>query len=138
MAVPRRLLGLAAVSVVAVAGWGCGGGGGIGGSSPSSNVQHPLVRQFSPTMSPIDFSTGLANPTFTDGMLTVSTEPAYPGKICIFFNVRTRLDPRTAFQAGDPTNQLDPNAVQVLRYIPGTGNVPLAAAPNGIQVLDDR
>ena len=44
---------------------GCGGGG----SPASNNVAHPLVRQFSPTMSPIDFSTGQANPTFTDGNL---------------------------------------------------------------------
>ena len=115
---------------------GCGGGGGLGGSPASNNIQHPLVRQFSPTMSPIDFNTGLANPTYTDGDLTVSTEPAYPGKICVFFQTGTQIDKNTVFLGGNPALGLDLSAFQVLRYIPGTGNVPLPYSQ--VDVLDDR
>jgi hypothetical protein len=124
------LLGALATASLAT---GCGGG-----SSPDDNVQHPLVRQFSPTMSPIDLNSGQANPTFTDGNLTVSTDPAYPGKIVIFFNAGTQIDPASVFLPGDPARPLDPSSVQILRYIPGTGDVALPAAPNGIQVLADR
>ena len=100
---------------------GCGGGG----SPASSNVAHPLVRQFSPSMSPIDFNTGQANPTFTDGNLAVSTDPAYPGEIVVFFQTGTAIDPATVFVGGNPTLGIDYSAFQVLQYIPGTGNVPL-------------
>lgn len=111
-------------------------GGGAPGSPPENNIPHPLVRQFSPTMSPIDFDSGQANPTYTDGFLTQNTDPAYPGKIVVFFN-STQLDPATAFQGGDPGGSLDPNAV-LIQQATSLGNVPLAAAPGGIQVLDDR
>ncbi len=127
-----------AVALAALSAFATACGGGVGGSSPGENVPHPLVRQFSPTMSPIDLNSGIANPTFTDGNLLISTDPAYPGKIVIFFNSGTQIDPRTVFLAGDPSSPLDPSSIQILRFIPGTGNVPLAAAPNGIQVLDDR
>jgi hypothetical protein len=100
---------------------GCGGGG----SAASSNVPHPLVRQFSPSMSPIDFNTGQANPTFTDGNLNVSTDPAYPGEIVVFFQTDTAIDPASVFVGGNPTLGIDYSAFQVLQYIPGTGNVPL-------------
>ena len=53
-------------------------------------------------MSPIDLNSGIANPTFTDGNLLISTDPAYPGKIVIFFNSGTKIDSRTVFLAGDP------------------------------------
>src|SRR5947207_9340825 len=57
----RAFAALSALALVQVVAAGCG----VGGSSAKNNVQHPLVRQFSPTMSPIDFNTGQANPTFT-------------------------------------------------------------------------
>jgi hypothetical protein len=129
----RTALSLAVVSALAT---GCGGG--VGGSAASKNVPHPLVRQFSPTMSPIDFATGQANPTFTDGNLLVNTDPAYPGKICIFFQTATAIDPNSVFIGGNPTLGIDLSALQILRYIPGTGNVPLAAAANGVEVQNDR
>jgi hypothetical protein len=123
----------AAAAVVLGAVVGCGGGGG---SPAGNNVQHPLVRQFSPTMSPIDFNTGLANPTFTDGMLTVSTDPAYPGKIVVFFQSETKIDPKSVFIGGNPALGIDLSAFQVLQDIPGTGLVPLQAAQ--VDVFDDR
>ena len=103
---------------------GCGGGG-PGGSPASANVPHPLVRAFSPAMSPIDFNTGQANPTYTDGFLTVSTDPAYPGQIVVFFQAGTAIDKNSVFIGGNPALGLDLTAFQVLHYIPGTGNVPL-------------
>lgn len=115
---------------------GCGGGGNISGSPASANVPHPLVRQFSPTMSPINIDTGQANPTYTDGNLLSSTDPLYPGKICVFFQSKTKIDPKSVFIGGNPALGIDLSALQILQYIPGTGNVPLAAA--NVQVLDDR
>jgi hypothetical protein len=100
----------------------CGGGG----SPTSAAVPHPLVRQFSPSLSPIDFSTGQANPTFTDGFLTVSTDPAYPGEIVVFFQQDTQIDASTVFIGGNPALGIDYSAFQVLQFIPGTGNVPLS------------
>ena len=113
---------------------GCGGGG----SPPGNNVPHPLVRQFSPTMSPINIDTGQATPTYTDGMLTVSTDPLYPNKIVIFFQVATKIDPKSVFIGGTPALGIDLSALQILQYVPGTGNVPLPAATNGVDVQDDR
>ena len=129
----RAFAALSALALVQVVAAGCGG---IGGSSAKNNVQHPLVRQFSPTMSPIDFNTGQANPTFTDGMLTVSTDPAYPGKIVVFFQSGTDIDPGSVFVGGNPALGLDLSAFQVLQFIPGTGNVPLAYSQ--VDVLSDR
>lgn len=123
-----------ALSVVGSVVTACGGG--APGSPPENNVPHPLVRQFSPTMSPIDFDSGQANPTYTDGLLTQNTDPAYPGKIVVFFNATT-LDAASAFQGGDPGQQLDPNAVLIQRAT-SLGNVVLDAAPGGVQVLADR
>jgi len=62
-----------ALSLAAVTGLVAGCGGGAPGSPSGNNVPHPLVRQFSPTMSPINIDTGQATPTYTDGMLTVSS-----------------------------------------------------------------
>ena len=43
-------------------------------------------------MSPLDLSTRQANPTYTDPYLQVNTDPAYPGRICIFFQSETIID----------------------------------------------
>jgi hypothetical protein len=107
-----------------------GGAAACGGGAPSSHVQQPVVRAFSPFLSPIDFNNLQQNPTFTDGMLTVSTDPAYPGKIVIYFQDDTTLDPASIFLGGIPALGLDPSSVQVLRFIPGTGNVPLPLHPD--------
>jgi hypothetical protein len=82
--------------------------------------------------------TGQTNPTYTDGQLRVNTHAAYPGRICIFFVAGTRIDPKSVFVAGDPRLGLDLAAVQILRFIPGTGNVPIRPAAGGVEVLDDR
>src|SRR5690349_1914189 len=52
---------------------------GCGGGAPSSHVERPVVRAFSPFVSPINFgsSTLTQNPTFTNGKLTISTDPTY-------------------------------------------------------------
>jgi hypothetical protein len=128
---PAPFLALAAlVPLIA----GCGGGGSPAGNS----VPHPLVRQFSPTMSPIDMNTLQANPTYTDGRLLVSTDPAYPGKIVVFFQEDTEIDPSSVFIGGNPALGIDLSALQILQFVPGVGNVPLEAAPNGVEVLGDR
>ncbi len=127
-----------ALSLAAVTSLVAGCGGGAPGSASGNNVPHPLVRQFSPTMSPINIDTGQATPTYTDGMLTVSTDPLYPNKIVIFFQVATKLDPKSVFIGGTPALGIDLSALQILQYIPGTGNVPLPAATNGVDVQDDR
>jgi hypothetical protein len=128
-------LSVAAISAMTTA---CGGGGAPGSPS-SANTPHPMVRQFSPTMSPIDLNTGQANPTYTDPFLNVGTDPAYPGKIVVFFQADTRIDPASVFIGGNPALGIDLSALQILQYLgPSTGNVPLQPAPNGVQVLDDR
>ncbi len=109
----------------------CGGGG-----PTNHHVQSPLVRGFSPFMSPIDFNTNQQSPTFTDGNLTVSTDSRYPGKIVIFFQSETTLDPKSIFVGGDPGLGLDLSALQVLQYIPGSGNVELPLSQ--VEVQSDR
>ncbi len=177
----RSSLAFGVLSAVAALSLTTGCGGGAPGSGSWENIPHPLVRQFSPTMSPIDFNTLQANPTFTDGMLTVSTDPRYPGEIVIFFqegepfqdingnsafdpngldpdgigplptspsepytdangnghyDYGTRIDPDSLFVGGNPSLGIDLNSVQILQFIPGTGNVPLVPAPNGVIIGD--
>ena len=106
---------------------------GAGGSDSSKNVQAPVVRNFSPFMSPIDFNTLQQNPTFTDSGLTVSTDLRYPGKICVFFNEGTSIQASSIFLGGNPSLGADPSALQVTREIPGTGNVQV---PVNVELVD--
>ncbi len=99
------------------------GGCGIGGSPTANHVQEPVVRNFSPFMSPIDFNTLQQNPTFSNGTLTVSTSAAYPGKIVVFFQSETNIAPASIFIGGDKTLGVDPSALQITREVPGVGNV---------------
>lgn len=115
---------------------GCGGSGALGGSPAGNHVSAPLVRGFSPVASPIDLDTQQQTPTFTDGMLTVSTDPSYPGKIVVFLQTDTQLDPATVFAGGRPEMGLNASALQITRYVPGTGNVNLALAD--VRVEADR
>ncbi len=126
----RWLTGLLVVALMTTLG-ACGGGGDGGGA-----IQAPLVRAFSPFMSPIDFNTLQQNPTYTDGFLTVSTDSNYPGKIVVFFQDRTQIDPASVFVGGDPNLGLDLSALQILQYIPGSGNVELPLS--AVQVEPDR
>ncbi len=121
------VVGLLAMAMLVVA---CGGG------SDGPKVTAPLVRGFSPVVSPMDFNTLQQNPTFTDGLLTTSTDPNYPGKIVIFFQADTVLDPRSVFVGGDPSLGVDLSSLAVLQYVPGTGNVRLPLA--SVQVEADR
>ena len=125
----RMLLGTA-LAVFATFLAGCGGGSGSSG-----HVQEPVVRNFSPLMSPIDFARLLQNPTFTNSALTVSTDPNYPGKLVIFFQDETRLDPTSVFTGGNPALGSDPAAIQVTREVPGSGN---ELIPIDITVEADR
>ncbi len=109
--VPALVLALGVVA-------GCGGG-----SDSSKHVQEPVVRNFSPFMSPIDFNTLQQNPTFTDAALTVSTDPNHPGKIVIYFQPDTDINPGTIFTGGNPFLGPDPLALTIQREVPGTGNV---------------
>src|SRR5262245_13788055 len=120
--IAKPALCVATISAFGVAAAGCGGG------DPGEHVDRPLVRQFSPVISPIDFNTLQQNPTFTDDKLTVSTDPQYPGEIVIFFQDDTEIDAASVFLGGDPTLGTDPNAVVVLHYVPGSGNVELPLA----------
>ena len=81
------------------------------------------MRSFSPYLSPIDFNTLQQSPTFTDGLLTISCDPNYPGKIVVVFQSETALDPASVFTGGRPELGLDLSALQILHFVPGTGNV---------------
>ncbi len=98
---------------------------GCGGGAPGDHVQEPVVRAFSPFMSPFDFNTLNQNPTFTDAGLTVSTDPFYLGKIVIVFQSDTEIDPASLFIGGQPFLGPDPGSLQITREIPGVGNVPI-------------
>ena len=126
-----RIAGACLVVFAALLITACGGG-----SSSSKHIQPPLVRAFSPFMSPIDFNTLQQTPTFTDGALTVSTDPSYPGKIVIYFQSDTVLNPASVFTGGRPELGVDLSALSILRFIPGSGNVPLALAD--VTVEPDR
>jgi len=99
------------------------GCGAANGSDPNKHIQEPVVRQFSPFMSPMDFNTLQQNPTFSDSKLQVSTDPRFLGKICIFFQTGTDLDPATVFLGGNPFLGPDPSSLAVQREVPGVGNV---------------
>ena len=108
---------------------GCGGGG----SSSSKHIQEPVVRNFSPFMSPMDFNTLQQNPTFTDTKLAVSTDPRYLGQIAVYFQEGTNLDASSIFLGGNPFLGPDPSALQVTREVPGVGNV---SVPVEVTVVD--
>ena len=99
-------------------------GGGAPGSPSDKHIQEPVVRNFSPFMSPIDFSQGAGQqfPTYTDAALTVSTDPNYPGKIVIYFNGDTEIDPSSIYIAGNPFLGVDPSVLLLTHEIPGVGN----------------
>lgn len=110
---------------------GCGGGGSSGGRVPD-----PVVKNFSPFMSPIDFGSLLQNPTFTNSSLTATTDPNYPGKIVIFFQPETSLDARSVFIGGNPAlGEVDPAAIQITQEVPGFGNYLI---PIDVEVQPDR
>ncbi len=113
----------ASVALALIAAVGVLAGCGLGGSDSSNHVQEPVVRNFSPFMSPFDFNTLQQNPTFTNGSLTVSTSAAYPGKMVIFFQSETNIAPASVFIGGNKTLGVDPSALQITREIPGVGNV---------------
>lgn len=129
---PLRSLAGLLLAGFALAMVACGGGGINDGRS----IDAPLVRGFSPFMSPIDFNTLQQSPTYTDGLLTVSTDANYPGKIVIFFQADTILDASSVFTGGDPNLGVDLSALQILRYIPGSGNVELPLSE--VRVEADR
>lgn len=108
----------------------CGGGAG------GTKVDDPIVRAFSPFLSPIDFDTLQQNPTYTDGDLTVSTDPNYPGKIAIFFEPGTEIASSSIFVGGDPGLGVDLAALAITRFIPGTGPIELALSE--VEVHADR
>lgn len=121
-----------ALALVAIAGLmaGCGVGGG-----KNTHVDRPVVRSFSPFLSPLDLNSLLQNPTFTNGALTVSTDPAYPGKVVIFFQEDTEIDPASVFLGGSSALGVDPSSLQFTQEIPGTGNV---LVPVHVTVEADR
>jgi len=127
-----RIAGACLVVFAALLATACGGGG----ADSDDHIQPPLVRAFSPFMSPFDYNTLQQAPTFTDGNLTVSTDPSYPGKIVIYFQADTAVDPASVFTGGQPSLGVDLSALSILRFVPGSGNVPLALAE--VTVEPDR
>ncbi len=135
LSVPARRL-TAALLVVALATLVA-----CGGASPSSKVQAPLVRDFSPFVSKFDFNSFEQTPTFTNGWLQPpDTHPSYPGEIVVFFQDRTILDPNSVFTGGRPELGLDLSAIQILQFKAGVGNIPLELLPgvDGVIVEPDR
>lgn len=131
---PRRLVGPGrGLLLLALILWAAGCGGGSASTTP---IAAPFVTAFSPYASPIDFDTMVQNPTYTDGHLTVSTNASYPGKIVIFFVPDTELDPASVFVGGRAELGVDLSALQITRFIPGTGNVAIGLAE--VQVERDR
>ena len=122
----------AALALLATLGMlaGCGG---AGGTDSSKHIQEPVVRNFSPFMSPIDFNTLQQNPTFTDAALQVSTDMRFPGKLVVFFQEGTNLDASSIFLGGNPFLGPDPSVLQVTREVPGVGNV---IVPVLVEVID--
>ncbi len=118
--VPAALVVIAATSLLVT---GCGG---IGGSPASDHVDRPVVRSFSPFLSPIDFANLQQNPTFTNNALTVSTDPRFPGEIVINFQEDTAILFSSLFLGGSPALGVDPSALQVTQEIPGVGNIQIA------------
>jgi hypothetical protein len=111
-------------------------GCGVGGSDKADKVDRPVVRNFSPQLSPIDFGQNLQqNPTFTNNSLNVSTDPRYPGKIVVFFQESTSIAASSVFLGGSPFLGLDPSALQFTQEIPGFGNVQV---PVHVTVESDR
>ncbi len=98
-------------------------GGGVGGSSADRHVDRPVVRSFSPFLSPIDFGNLQQNPTFSNNALTSSTDPRFPGEIVITFQESTVIDFGTVFLGGSPALGVDPSALQITQEIPGVGNI---------------
>ena len=79
----------------------------------------PTVARFSP-----------AGP-FTDGMLTKTADPEYPGTIVVFF-----APPKPGEIFDHLESAVAQAIVQVLRFLPGTGNVPVAVSR--MDVRNDR
>lgn len=126
---------------------GCGGGGS------SEHIERPVVRWFSPNLSPINFATSALNqnPTESDGfLLTNSADPSLAqlewrdnvtgldvppnspgstsygpfGRLVIYFHESTILDPQSVL-SNDPADPLDHAALLVTKYTPGVGNTVL-------------
>ncbi len=104
---------------------------------PPPVLRAPAVVGFSPLASAADPATGWSSPTYTNSSLTVNTHPAFPGKIVVFFRPGTRLDPASIFLGGSQALGVDLAALQILQYIPGTGNTPLPPARGGVEIRDD-
>ena len=122
--VTRRLASLLAVAAVLTLA-ACGGG------SPSDHIQPPMVRDFSPFVSKMDFNSFEQTPTFTNGWLQPpDTHPSYPGEIVVFFQDGTIIDPKSVFTGGRPELGPDLSALQVLQYSEGVGNIPLELMPS--------
>lgn len=109
------------------------GGGSDGGDGPAPVA--PAVIAFSPTVAPYDMSTGVQAARFTNDTLTLETDPAYPGKIVIFFNAGATLDGDSFFIGRDRLLGLHPDALSQTHAIPGVGFVPLLV---DVEILADR
>ena len=101
----------------------CGGGGaGPGDGAPPVA---PAVIAFSPTVVPFDFTAGTQAPRFTNETLTLNTDPAYPGKAVVYFDPAAPLDESSFYPGGRPELGIDLDALRWIRFIAGTGWVPV-------------
>ncbi len=98
---------------------------GPGGDGDGPPLVSPHVVAFSPSVVPYDFTDGSQAPRYTDGSLTVNTDPSHPGHIGIFFDALVPIVPSSFYVGGDPYLGLDLDALRVLMAVPGSGLVPL-------------
>ena len=111
---------LTSVTTLLLLATACGGGGGGGASGP---VEAPVVREFSPWVSVVAPDTGAQMPTYTNAGLRVSTDIRYGGRVVVYCQGETDIDPASLFVGGNPTLGPSPSSLSLQREIPGVGNV---------------
>jgi hypothetical protein len=103
------------------------------GDEPSAEEGPAGVVAFSPYASALDGEGALVR---TDAALSASADARYPGRVVIAFP-RGSLPDRASLSFAEGASAVDPAAIQFLRFVPGTGNipVPVAVTVDGSRIL---